>query len=200
MKKYFALSILLCSILITSCCFRGRDDKTVLLPSAITDALPYSDGQEVVFLSNTGDTLRTTVRFSSQMEPDNCAECFCKSTTWEIRSYTFLEGSANQVANIYADGSSGTGSGYGTDKIEFFIGNGYFNLPVSSSGAFLCDTTLVSKITCHDSLIIQNQTHRNVFALEAPNAPDTATFRILYNAEKGLLRMEKKDGSFWEVL
>ncbi len=198
MKKVTIFYLLSFSLLISSCCLRGRDDQKILLPDAINQALPYQDAQQVLFLSNLGDTLKTTVQASNKFYSPSCAECYCESKQYENKSFIFSKDSFTVVAIIAANPTEGVGtvSGY----IDFIVDNSFFSIPLSANGKFECDTLSPSTGACYNSLVIQNQTYQNVFQLEIQNVPDTTVSRILYNADKGLLRMERKDGRFWEVL
>ncbi len=193
MKFYAIIPLLLCAALFASCCLRGRDDQTVLLPQAITDALPYADAEELRFLSNTGDTLKTRVNYKQENIAVSCAECYCESVKNENRSFTLVNDDLSALAVIVADASFQPG------QIDFIVGDDYLELPLSASGTFLCSNTQTTNITCYDSLAIQNQIYKNVFELESA-IPAATTLKIFYNTEKGVLRVEKKDGSFWDLL
>ena len=112
-----------------------------------------------------------------------------------LQTYTLTRSDNTALAYIISDAGWEPGT-----QIEVALDNSFFLLPLTEDGKFQCDTSGMFMTTCYDSLVIQNHSYQNVFQLDISNVPDTATFRIFYNADKGLLRMEQKDGRFWNVL
>ncbi|MEO6759598.1 MAG: hypothetical protein ABIO24_09105 [Saprospiraceae bacterium] len=161
-----------------------------LVRTEVIDKVPYVDQQVLTFIKSTGDTLLVTVRRSQDFMNDNCVECYCNTTESELIGLSLISDSVSLLSmNIWADDPRVTFAG----KISGF------ELWVNPTGEVRCDSSM---IICLDSLTVQGVYYQNVYQLEHrfTTLPDLDITRLFYQAEKGLLRVDYKDGTKMEVL
>ncbi len=154
--------------------------------------VPYADQQKVNFLSSSGDTLRILVESIQEFDGGSCAEC-CENKREEFLTIA-LNGPDSAFAYVALMAS--------TMQIGFVLSDVYLGLAVDATGSVVCDSTLATPSRCLDSLIVQGKVYKNIYQLDSgPRVTTAATpIRIFYQAEKGLLRIERNNGEILEVL
>ncbi|MEO6039727.1 MAG: hypothetical protein ABIQ93_15040 [Saprospiraceae bacterium] len=189
------LSIILAfSVLLTGCCWiSGRENTQLFVPKEVSDMVPYSDQQPVIFLKSGGDTVRVKVSRFQGFQNESCAECYCSSKESELQEFTFFSPS-DTLLNLRLSAED--------PRLIFFSHFESFILTVNASGTVLCDSTSLAPVYCLDSLLVRGVNYKNVYKLEplVNSLPGEDVSRIFYQASKGVVRIDYSDGTSLEIL